>query len=163
MKLYVGLGNPGEKYSKTRHNVGYILLDEFANSAGLAWKENKKLKCVMTEHLGDYYIKPTTFMNDSGDSVSAVANFYKIKPENIIVMHDDVDLEFLRTKYQIGANSAGHHGIESIIENLGTKEFWRFRVGIGKAQIRDIATEDWVLMNFSDEELASLKTITFPR
>jgi peptidyl-tRNA hydrolase, PTH1 family len=160
MKLFVGLGNPGDKYAKNRHNVGFIILDEYSSEAGFKWVEDKKFKCVKAEFNGNYYIKPQTFMNNSGESVSIFANFYKISPENITVIHDDVDLELCRIKSQKGASSAGHRGVESIIEKLGTDEFNRVRIGIGRDVNKKIATEDWVLMDFSEEELARIKEIS---
>lgn len=159
MKLFVGLGNPGDKYKNTRHNVGFIILDEFANEMGFDWIEDKKFKCLKAEYNGNYYIKPQTFMNNSGDSVSLFANFFKIKPDDITVIHDDVDLEFTRIKMQKGSSSAGHRGVESIIDKLGTSEYYRIRIGIGRDENKKIATDDWVLMDLTDEDLARIKEI----
>lgn len=160
MKLFVGLGNPGDKYKHTRHNAGFIILDEYAKELGIAWTDDKKFKCLKFESDGNYYIKPQTFMNNSGESVASLANFYKISPQDITVIHDDVDLEFLRLKQQSGSSSAGHRGVESIIEKLGTQDFNRIRIGIGRDPDKKIATDDWVLMDFSEEEVACIKEIT---
>lgn len=157
MKMIVGLGNPGEKYQKNRHNVGFILLDEFANRHGLDWEIDKKHKCERILFEDTIYIKPQNFMNNSGGVVSAVANFYKISYEDITVINDDVDLEFGRVKHQKSASSAGHRGVEDIIQKLGTNDFWRFRIGIGRSPDVNIPTDVWVLMNFSDEELEKIK------
>lgn len=157
MKLTVGLGNPGEKYATTRHNAGFLILDEFAKARGLNWQEDKKFKCLRAECDGLLIIKPQTFMNNSGESVSAIANFYKIPFSEIVIIHDEVDLDFGKTKMQIGSRSAGHRGVESIIEQLGTNEFWRFRFGVGKDPERQIPTDEWVLMNFTSVELDFIK------
>jgi len=160
MKIIAGLGNPGEKYQQTRHNVGFILLDQFAKAQDLNWQEDKKFKCLKAESNGIMLVKPVTFMNNSGECIAPLANFYKIPFSEILVIHDDVDLEFGKNKLQIGASSAGHHGVESIIEQLGTNEFWRYRVGVGKSPNKMIPTDEWVLMNFTSEELQTVRTIT---
>ena len=103
MKLIVGLGNPGKKYSKTRHNVGFIILDEIIKSYSIKWENKAKFKCDFAQlESGDIFIKPNTYMNKSGESVSRVASFYKIKLEDIVVIHDVVDLDFGRIKKQFG-------------------------------------------------------------
>lgn len=158
MKLIVGLGNPGKEYENTRHNVGFILLDKLAVSKDVKFKEISKLNCIITQ-IDDYYLcKPTTFMNKSGDAVSKVSNFYKILPKDIIVVHDDLDLEFGVVKKQFGRGSAGHNGVEDIIQKLGTKDFWRIRVGIGKPSNR-MSTSDYVLNNFTYEEISKLREL----
>jgi peptidyl-tRNA hydrolase, PTH1 family len=165
MKLVVGLGNPGDKYTNNRHNVGFLILDEFAKTHGLTWNDDKKFNAVFCRQGDNFLLKPQTFMNNSGEAVSAFANFYKILPEDILVIHDDVDLEFGRTKKALGASSAGHHGVESIIEKLGTKEFWRLRFGVGKPTDKSIKVEDWVLMSLSEIEINNVTefghTLTF--
>jgi peptidyl-tRNA hydrolase, PTH1 family len=158
VKLVVGLGNPGDKYSRNRHNVGHILVDELADKLGLEWKDSPKLKAKIAKNNDLILVKTTEFMNMSGISVSLAANFYKDKVSlgNLIVIHDDVDLEFGEVKKQFSSGAAGHHGVESIISSLGTKDFWRIRVGIGRPANTQ-AVEDFVLSNLSDEEFVNIR------
>ncbi|MFC1621816.1 aminoacyl-tRNA hydrolase [Patescibacteria group bacterium] len=160
MRLIVGLGNPGEKYKKNRHNLGFILLDEIS---GLRWHQNNKLVgevCTISKDpYNNVYVKPQTFMNKSGDCVSRALNYYKVNPQDLIVIHDDVDLGFGVVKRQFGSGSAGHKGVESIIDSIKTKDFWRVRVGIGRSQNPNVETDDWVLTNFSNEELEKIKSL----
>ena len=118
IKLIVGLGNPGEEYENTRHNVGFLFID----------KLSKQLKTADFK-----YEKSQAFMNKSGDAVLVLSKFYKIKPENILVVHDDIDILWSSFKFSFGRSSAGHKGIESIIKALKTKNFWRLRIGIQPA------------------------------
>jgi PTH1 family peptidyl-tRNA hydrolase len=159
MKLIVGLGNPGKKYQKCRHNMGFILLDKFAKEKGLKWRNSSKFESEISEYGDAILVKPQTFMNNSGDAVSKLMNFYKISAEDLIVVHDDVDIPFATVKKQKGKNAAGHHGVEDIIQKIGTKEFWRIRVGVGKPQNKDIPVDSWVLQDFSDGELFEVKSI----
>lgn len=153
MKLIVGLGNPGVKYEKTRHNVGFMVVDELARNYK-SKISNSKLKSEMFFLESDVLvIKPLTFMNLSGEVVATVKNFYKIAVGDIWVIHDDVDLEVGRIKIQIGGGSAGHNGLNSIIENLGSSDFVRFRVGVGRPQNPNIPIEDYVLQNCSGGEV----------
>lgn len=160
MQLIVGLGNPGDKYKKQRHNVGFMILDRFVKENDLEWGSNSKLKSQVTKFEGKILVKPQTFMNNSGDAVSLVSNFYKIGPEDITVIHDDVDLPLGQIKRQFNVGAAGHHGVEDIILKLGTKEFNRIRIGIGRPQNPNILVEDYVLMDFSDEEFLKIKEIS---
>jgi len=153
MKLIVGLGNPGKKYQKSRHNVGFILLDKFAADNNLKWGKSERFDSEIIEYDDKLLVKPQTFMNNSGDAVSKLVNFYKIFPDNLIIIHDDVDLPLGSVKKQKGKNSAGHHGVEDIIEKLGTKDFWRIRVGIGKPEDKNIPVDEWVLQDFGENEL----------
>jgi PTH1 family peptidyl-tRNA hydrolase len=144
MILIIGLGNPGSKYQHTRHNVGFRVLDEIAkdpqiipvNQAELELTENKKFKAEMAEaHLhGEkiMLVKPLTFMNNSGIAVAAIANFYKIKPEDIWVISDDLDICEGLIRIRHGDSSGGHKGLEDIIAKLGDSSFARIRVGIAK-------------------------------
>ena len=162
MKVIVGLGNPGEKYVKNRHNVGFIILDKWVKDRGLEWKFEKKFNAEVASGGKLLFIKPQTFMNSSGEAVSKILNFYKIPPENLLVVHDDVDLQIGTTKRQIGRGSAGHKGVESIIEDaLGTPQFWRLRVGVGKSPDPKIITDDWVLMDLSEQEIKNLHTLSY--
>ncbi len=144
MKLIVGLGNPGEKYESTRHNLGFMvvekLLKDIQSVKNTVWDDNKKLKSDISRfdwqpkagQLEQLVLaKPKTFMNNSGMATSLIAQYYKIAPENIWIVYDEMDLPLGTLKIRFGGAAAGHHGVESIIESLGTDKFWRFRMGIG--------------------------------
>ncbi len=137
MKLVVGLGNPGKEYQNTRHNVGFRIVDAITEKLGDLAKSDIK------------FLKPQTFMNNSGEAVRKERDYYKIANQDIIVIHDDVDLKEGVVKIVQGGSSAGHKGVQSIIDNIGSENFWRVRVGVGKSDI--IPTEDWVLKNFEDK------------
>lgn len=159
MKLIVGLGNPGDKYRNNRHNVGHILLNGLAEKLGLTWEDNSKIKARVARKADELIlVKTSEFMNISGGSVSLAVHFYKLPLSELYVIHDDVDLEFGDIKKQFSSGAAGHHGVESIIASLGTKDFWRIRVGVGRP-VNAQPVEDFVLSNFSEEELNSLKKI----
>jgi PTH1 family peptidyl-tRNA hydrolase len=137
MKLIIGLGNPGKKYEKTRHNVGFMVLDELAG--GEKWGESKKVKAQYIKmRMGDENVellKPQTFMNESGRAVAYAANKNGVSPADILVIHDDVDIPLGEIKIQEGRGAAGHNGVKSIIQHLGTKDFTRIRVGVGVAPL----------------------------
>ena len=158
MKLIVGLGNPGDRYKNTRHNAGFIFLDSFAEKNGLAWSDEGKFKSETTK-IGDFILaKPQTYMNLSGEAVSALVNFYNIKLADVLIIHDDVDLPFAETKVQLGRGAAGHHGVQNIIELLGTQEFLRLRLGIGRPPKEShIEVEDYVLMPFGQKEIEDIQ------
>jgi len=133
IQLIVGLGNPGSKYDKTRHNAGFWFLDELAREAGVNFKNEQKFqgeiaKATLRGH-SVHLLKPTTFMNLSGQSVGAVARFYQIEAENILVVHDELDLPCGSAKIKRGGGHGGHNGLRDIINHVG-KEFWRLRIGI---------------------------------
>lgn len=133
MKLIVGLGNPGEKYIGTRHNFGFEALDELRKKLNAPdWEINSKFNSELSK-LGDdiLLVRPQTFMNQSGLAVSSLKSFYKVEPEDIIVIHDELDLLLGHLKIRQGGGAGGHHGVESIIERLGTDSFVRVRLGIG--------------------------------
>jgi len=162
MKLIVGLGNPGEKYERTRHNLGFVILDALLQKLmpveKTEWKEDKKSNSLVAKIDDLILTKPQTMMNASGSAVSKLANFYKIKPEDIWVVHDDVDILLGRIKIRQGGAAAGHHGVESIIEKLGTDQFVRFRLGIGKAgRGAEGSVEAYVLREFDINEAGELK------
>lgn len=163
MKLILGLGNPGSQYQNTRHNFGFLALDEFQSEAGFSsWQENAKFKAILSESEtnGQKIIlaKPQTFMNLSGQSAALIANFYKIEPADIWVVHDDIDLPLGSIRIGTGSGAAGHNGIKSVIESLGTKDFVRFRLGICAKQgflsslFGKIPSEKFVLQNFTNSE-----------
>ncbi len=163
-KLIVGLGNPGKEYTGTRHNVGFDSVDAFVSSMeGMgSWVSKKDLKCVESVgRLGDtrvIVIKPTTFMNLSGEAVQAAASFYKIPLNNIVVIHDELDIDFGQIRVRSGGSSAGHNGLKSIIEHL-TEDFGRIRVGIGPKKPVRMAGADFVLQRFSDEQHEQLSNL----
>jgi len=160
MKIAVGLGNPGEKYAFTRHNVGFMVIDELLSTYAASPQFNKKFDSIIyTLDKERLLVKPQTFMNVSGKAVNRVANFYKLRPEELLIVHDDVDLEFGEIKHQFGRSSAGHKGVESIIEALGSDEFHRVRVGIDRPSIPTMEIEDWVLQRFSEDKSEIKKVI----
>jgi PTH1 family peptidyl-tRNA hydrolase len=134
VKLLAGLGNPGKDYERTRHNVGWMVLDEVARAAGVS-VDRKKFNAEIGEGSVDgvktLFVRPLTFMNLSGEAVGAAARFYKVPVEDVVVIHDDLDLEFGRVQVKVGGGHAGNNGIRSCIAHLGP-DFVRIRVGIGK-------------------------------
>jgi PTH1 family peptidyl-tRNA hydrolase len=155
-QLIVGLGNPSEKYKKTRHNIGFILLDLLAQKMEADFEFNPVFNAEIAEikQGKDKIIlcKPQTFMNNSGRAVSKIVNYYKIDLENLLVIQDEIDLPFGKTKFSTNSSSAGHKGIQSIIDHLGTQDFQRLRFGINQ-ETNPLPTEIFVLKNFSQEEL----------
>lgn len=137
MKLIVGLGNPGKKYANNRHNLGYMVIDRLVGKRGLDFKDDADLMCIWAKDKDTVFIKPTTFMNDSGNSARAVSKFFKIGHKDVLVVYDELDIEFGDIKLSFDGNSAGHHGIDSIIECLASAEFGRLRIGIGKPKVGD--------------------------
>lgn len=168
MKLIVGLGNPGDKYRQTRHNAGFLALDHFFETAGapVAWENNFDSLITQLTIEGDkiLFIKPQTFMNESGRAVSAALNFYKVSiAENLLIIHDEVDLPFGTVREANDSSSAGHNGVTSIIESLGTQNFYRLRIGVETRESRaHMPTDAFVLENFSPEELVRLQEEILP-
>ena len=162
MKLIVGLGNPGKEYSKTRHNLGFMVIDKFTDSIGIHLDTQKKLKCelAVTMANGETIIiaKPTTFMNLSGSAVQKIKQFYKIENNDIWVVSDDLDLEFGTIRTRLGGSSGGHNGLKDIIENIG-EDFARIRIGIKNDLLTNLPAEDFVLKPFNKVESEQLSTI----
>lgn len=134
MKLIVGLGNPGAEYAHTRHNMGFDVIDELASRWGISlWKEDMKAQIASYVRDGEkiLLVKPLTYMNNSGEAVGAIARYYKVEPEDIFVVCDDLDLPVGKTRIRKKGASGGHNGIKSLIAHLGTEEFNRFRIGVG--------------------------------
>lgn len=155
MKLIVGLGNPGEKYENTRHNVGFMVVEKFLKDfepvKKTLWQNEKKFKSDIAlfdwqpktgESTRVILAKPQTFMNNSGMAVSLLAEYYKVSPEDIWLIYDELDLPLGSLKIRFGGAAAGHHGVESVMEHIGTDKFWRFRLGIGLAQKSSTVNED---------------------
>lgn len=163
MKLIVGLGNPGDEYKNTRHNVGFIILDALADklsNGNGAWNYEKKLNCEIFKKNGYLLAKPQTFMNASGKAVAKLVNYFDVTLDDLIVVHDDVDMEFGKTRFKKGMGSGGHHGVENIIENLSTKEFWRLRVGIGRPANNKFDIHAYVLSKCSDDEIKTIQNFS---
>lgn len=161
MKLIVGLGNFENKYLFTRHNIGFMMVDFFANFHKQTFKSDKKLKSLITKFkLNDediVVIKPLTFMNLSGEAVSAVMSFYKIDVKDVLIIYDDISLDLGKVRFRSSGSDGGHNGIKSVTQNLGSKNFDRLKIGIGPQP--NIPSEAYVLQNFSKEELEKVKEI----
>lgn len=162
--LVAGLGNIGKEYEGTRHNVGFAAIDRFAADHDFSgWVDKKDLRCHMaTAQLGEtkvIAIKPTTLMNLSGDAVQAVINFYKISPENVVVVHDELDIPFGQIRTRTGGSAAGHNGIKSITQHLG-ETYGRVRVGIGPKLHDKQDSADFVLAKFSKEQTEQMDNLT---
>ena len=153
-KLVVGLGNYGNKYSLNRHNLGFLILDNYLKNTNFEF--NSKFDGEVAKFEGVIYLKPHTFMNLSGKSVKEVIDFYKISPEEILVIQDELDLVFGKVKISSGSGDAGHNGIKDIISKIGTKDFSRLRYGIGRPEGFQ-PVDDFVLSDFTAEELSSIK------
>lgn len=157
MHLVVGLGNIGEKYELTRHNLGFMVIDEMTKNLTTSNINKSNFHSTLSKSGYNLFSKPTTYMNDSGRAVNAIKEYYKIELENIIVIHDDLDLPFGAVKYKIGGGHGGHNGLRSCDAHMG-KEYIRVRIGIGKPQNKSDVV-NYVLNNFSKEELNNLKDI----
>src|SRR5918912_4279209 len=149
--LVAGLGNPGREYERTRHNAGWLVLDELARRQGGSWR-SKFSGSLAEVRLGERrlaLLKPETYMNESGRSVGAAARFYKVPPEHTLLVHDDVDLEEGRLQARLGGGLAGHNGLRSIAQHLGTNDFLRLRIGVGRPGRGDPrSVADYVLSPF---------------
>jgi PTH1 family peptidyl-tRNA hydrolase len=151
-QLVVALGNPGPDYAKTRHNVGWLFLESLNELSKVVWKNKFKGEYAELSLQGEkvYFLKPLTFMNLSGESVQAMCGFFKILPESILVIHDELDLPFGQIHFKKGGGLAGHNGLKSMANCLGTDQFSRMRIGIGRPTHGTVA--NWVLNPFSKEE-----------
>jgi peptidyl-tRNA hydrolase, PTH1 family len=153
--LVAGLGNPGREYERTRHNLGWLVLDELARRHSGSWR-SKFSGSFAEGRLGDLrlgLLKPETYMNESGRAVGEAARFYKVEPEGLLVVHDDVDLEPGRLQARAGGGLAGHNGLRSLAQHLGSQEFDRLRIGVGRPGRGDPrSVSDWVLSGFAPED-----------
>lgn len=154
MKLLIGLGNPGKKYENARHNVGFVALEVFRKKyfPDKKWKKEDKFNAEIILTKDKIIAKPLTFMNNSGEAVSRICQYYKIVPEDVLIVHDDLDILLGEYRLQKGRGAAGHHGVESIIKNLKTQGFWRLRIGIDSPLREEVVDSDFVLLDFSKEE-----------
>ncbi len=192
MKIIVGLGNPGEKYEKTRHNTGFMAVDALARQLDLIWQKNKKFNAeiAIQKSLTDIgageinaplikgvgriiLIKPLTYMNNSGQAVRSALSYYKLLPkklglikqkdsdlsEILTVIHDDIDIELGKYKISADSRSGGHNGVQSIINNLKTKNFQRVRIGVKTEVLNKIPADKFVLQNFKEEELNIINSL----
>lgn len=161
MKLITGLGNPGDRYKLTRHNIGFLVLDYISKQENLSFDKKKKYKICSFNKLQDkiFLLKPYTYMNLSGTAVRSVSDFYKIEPNNIIVIHDDIDLNFGEIRIKKNGGAGGHNGLKSIISELNTNSFFRIRIGIKTDVHEDYDLSDYVLSKFSAKELNVLDKI----
>ncbi len=160
-RLIVGLGNPGETYRDTRHNIGFMVLDEIARRMGAAFREEKRWTGLVAKFTGGYLLKPLTFMNESGRSVQSVGHFYKASPAQTLVVYDDVDLPLGRLRFRSSGSAGGHNGIRSLISSLGSDEFPRLKVGISPADGRPAGERmvGHVLGKFRAEEQTELQIV----
>jgi PTH1 family peptidyl-tRNA hydrolase len=153
--LVVGLGNPGREYERTRHNAGWLVLNELARRHDGSWRSkfSGSLAEVRLVDLRLALLKPETYMNESGRSVGAAVRFFKVEPEQVLVVHDDVDLDPGRLQARAGGGLAGHNGLRSLAQHLGSQDFLRLRIGVGRPGRGDPrSVADWVLSPFSPEE-----------
>ena len=157
MYLISGLGNPGDKYQNTRHNIGFLVIDKITENLSTTNINNSNFQAIVQKNFSNLYVKPQTFMNLSGESILSIVEYYNIPDENIIIVHDDLDLPFGAVKFKVGGGHGGHNGLRSIDSHVG-KNYIRIRVGIGKPENKnDVA--NYVLSNFSKEEFIELNDI----
>lgn len=166
MRLIVGLGNPGKEYTDTRHNLGWMIIDALRIQLEVGdWHAERSYESDIAEYRSAtderwLLAKPTTFMNNSGRAVANLARFYKVSPEDIFVIHDELDLPLGTLRLRLGGSAAGHHGIESITYQLCSDAFWRLRCGISsKTETRPAETSDFVLGRFLADEQSLLPKI----
>ena len=159
MKMIVGLGNPGKEYENTRHNIGFIIVDNYAKKNNIQFSEKFNGLFAKVFLNGEYFIllKPLSYMNLSGTIVKKYADYYKIKPEDILVIQDDLDLPVGKIKLKYKGSCGGHNGIRNIIDELKTEMFPRFKIGIGKDN--NILVKDFVLGKFSKDDNAKIQKI----
>jgi PTH1 family peptidyl-tRNA hydrolase len=160
--LVVGLGNPGPNYAQTRHNLGFMVADRLATRLGSRFKAHRRSGAeILTGRLGGHSVvlaKPRSYMNESGRQVAPLAKFYSVPPADIVVIHDDLDLDFGRIRLKLGGGEGGHNGLRSVAMALGTKEFQRVRIGIGRPPGRKDPAS-FVLEKFRAAERAEVPTI----
>ena len=156
IRLVAGLGNPGPEYAATRHNIGFMVIDQLAAQSGSAWEKSSKWEALSAKCAAVLLIKPLSFMNRSGYPLFAVAQFYKIEPQQILVVLDDFTLPVGRVRLRARGGSGGHNGLDSVIAQFGTEEIPRLRIGIGAAPREE--SVDYVLSRFFDEEKSIVRS-----
>lgn len=162
--LIVGLGNIGTLYEGTRHNAGFIVLDELMqelNVSSPSVKFKGEVRSFQYKDFKGYTLKPHTFMNLSGESVKPLVDYYKIPIKNILVLHDDIDLNIGSMKFKKAGGDAGHNGLKSITANLNTNDYYRLRIGVGRPENASFDIKDWVLSKFNNDERNVLKDLSF--
>lgn len=152
MKLIVGLGNPGKEYERTRHNIGWRVVDELARTRGVNFEYKKKFDAEIAKDGDVILCKPQTFMNNSGQAVAAIVNYFSVTPKECIVVYDDKDIPFGTIRLRASGSSGGHNGVQSVIQHLGAVDFPRMRIGVANEQMEQQDTADFVLQRFSAEE-----------
>ena len=159
--LIVGLGNPGSEYESTRHNAGFLAVDSLASYFDASWQKNSKLSSFIATSIYKgkklIFLKPTTYMNESGRAVQAVKSYYKTDISDIVVLHDELDLDCGDGRYKLGGGSAGHNGIKSIDQEIGNL-YHRIRIGIGKPPHKDMVS-DFVLSDFANSEKTIINNV----
>ena len=162
--IVAGLGNPGEKYEKTRHNAGFLAIDYIAERCGVKINRSKFRALVAEATIGTHRVllmKPETFMNNSGEAISAAASFYKIPPERVIILHDEISFEAGVMRIRRRGSAGGHNGLKSIIERLGSDAFPRIKIGVGQKPSPDYDLVNWVLGRIPAED-AERHTSLYP-
>ena len=159
MKLIVGLGNPGKEYENTRHNLGFLIVDQLANKLNVELSK-KKFNGLYYQNKEYILLKPQTYMNNSGECIMAFLSYFRISLDNLLVIYDDIALPLGSFRYRPQGSHGGHNGMKNIIELLGSRNFKRLRVGIGYDQ--KFLIKDWVLGNFSSSEKEGIRKITLP-
>ena len=172
-RIIIGLGNSGEQYETTRHNIGFMAINSLANDLGLTWENNKKLGADLAKNSDLVLIKPRGFMNNSGQTLTPVLSYYKLLPkklgiikasnsdlsEILTVIHDDLDIELGKFKISIDSRGAGHRGVESIIKYLKTKNFKRLRIGIKTSALEKIPADSFVLQKLNEAEKKIINSV----
>ncbi len=164
MKLLFGLGNPGDRYVETRHNVGIALVDQFARQADLIFARRPDLHSLLARESDLLIAKPTTFMNNAGQAASALVQWYKLVPAELVVVHDDLDVPLGEVRRKFGGGTAGHNGVASVAYHLTSSDFWRIRIGIGphdpmRVAQRTTDTAGFVLAPFQTDERAVAEAV----
>jgi PTH1 family peptidyl-tRNA hydrolase len=159
IKLVVGLGNPGIDYENTRHNIAWIAIDNYSKLDGTFWKSKFKGFYTDINFNGEkvYFLKPETYMNLSGESVGPLCNFFKIEPTEILVIQDELDLPFGQIMFKKGGGLAGHNGLKSITAHMGSQDFFRLRIGIGRPVHGSVSS--WVLGKFPSDQKVELEIV----
>ena len=154
--VIAGLGNPGQKYRKTRHNIGFDVVESFAKSLSATWKPVSRFEAEVAQaEFGSrrcLLVKPLTFMNDSGRSLGPILRYYRLEPENLLVIYDDITLELGRAKLRINGSDGGHNGIRDVLERVGFG-FARYRIGIGAKPRKEMDLAEYVLSTFTPDEI----------
>lgn len=160
-RLIVGLGNPGHDYEDTRHNIGFMVVDALAIQLNAAWAHEKRWDCALAKFAHGWLLKPFTYMNASGEAVSSVCRFFKVEPQEVLAIHDDVDLPLGTLRFRMGGSAAGHNGVRSLISHLGGGDFPRLKLGIAPENGRPAGDRmvDHVLGRFSEGERPAVQQV----